>query len=52
MKRMEWIKEWTVANYREIVIVIVFFLATTTGFALGYLYAEQQVTPIVIEKCD
>jgi len=37
--------------YREIILFVLFFIAASVSFILGYLYAtEVNPTPIIIEK--
>ena len=42
---------WLRMHKREVILFVLFFLISTTSFALGYLFAKETAqVPIVIEK--
>jgi hypothetical protein len=50
---MEFLKNWAVFYKKQILFVLMVFLAASTSFALGYLAnREFNHAPIIIEKCS
>jgi len=48
---MNGIADWLTKYRKEVVLFILFFLISSTSFALGYLAARESATPqVVIEK--
>jgi hypothetical protein len=51
MKILAKIKKFVKENHREIVLFLAIFLISTLSFAIGYLYAKDQIkNPIIIEQ--
>jgi hypothetical protein len=49
---MKFLKNWVIFYEREILFILIVFLAVSTSFALGYLAnREFNHAPIMIEKC-